>query len=61
LPNCRKEKRNTSWKGASYDEREHRFGEVVQANHAEWKGKIASTCAATAMSAPDDEDNAAMN
>jgi hypothetical protein len=31
--------------GASYDEQQDRFGEVVMANRAEWKQKIAKRCA----------------
>jgi hypothetical protein len=31
--------------GANYDEQQDRFGEVVMANRAEWKQKIARSCA----------------
>jgi hypothetical protein len=36
--------------GASFEEQEHRFGEVVQENRAQWKQKIASACGKIAMS-----------
>jgi hypothetical protein len=36
--------------GATYDEREDRFGEVVMANRAEWKQKITKACANLAVS-----------
>jgi hypothetical protein len=35
--------------GTDFEEREHRFGEVVQANRAEWKKKIARACADIAI------------
>ncbi len=35
--------------GANLDEQEHRFGQVVMENHAEWKQKIARACASIAM------------
>ena len=35
--------------GASLDEQEHRFGEVVQENNAQWKQAIARACASIAM------------
>ena len=35
--------------GASPDEQEHRFGEVVQEDRAKWKQKIASACGKIAM------------
>ena len=34
---------------ASYDEQEDRFGDVVMENRAEWKQKIARSCARIAM------------
>jgi hypothetical protein len=36
--------------GASPDEQEHRFGEVVQEDRAKWKQKIASACGKIALS-----------
>jgi hypothetical protein len=36
--------------GASFDEQEHRFGEVVQEDRAKWKQKIASACGKIALS-----------
>ena len=36
--------------GASLDEQTDRFGEVVQADRAKWKQKIASVCGKIAMS-----------
>jgi len=36
--------------GASLDEQEHRFGEVVMEDRAKWKQKIASVCGKIAMS-----------
>jgi len=35
--------------GKDLDEQEHRFGEVVQENHAEWKQAIARACSSIAM------------
>jgi hypothetical protein len=35
--------------GSDFEDREHRFGKIVQENHAEWKKKIASACAEIAM------------
>ena len=35
--------------GKSYEERETRFGKVVQENRAEWKQKIAKGCASVAL------------
>lgn len=35
--------------GSDFEDREHRFGKIVQENHAEWKQKIASACAEIAM------------
>jgi hypothetical protein len=35
--------------GADLDEQEHRFGEVVQENRAEWKKKIAAACGRIAL------------
>ena len=34
---------------ASYDELEDRFGKVVMENRAEWKQKIAASCASSAV------------
>jgi hypothetical protein len=36
--------------GASLDEQEHRFGEVVMEDRAKWKQKIASACGKIALS-----------
>lgn len=36
--------------GGSYEEREQRFGKVVQENRAEWKQKIAKACSKIAVS-----------
>ena len=36
--------------GASFDEQEHRFGEVVQEDRAKWKQKISSACGKIALS-----------
>ena len=36
--------------GANFAEQQHRFGEVVQENRAQWKQKIASACGKIALS-----------
>lgn len=36
--------------GETFEERERRFGKVVQDNHAEWKQNIARGCASVALS-----------
>ena len=36
--------------GANFGEQQHRFGEVVQENRAQWKQKIASACGKIALS-----------
>jgi hypothetical protein len=36
--------------GETFEERERRFGEVVQENRAEWKQNIARACASVALS-----------
>jgi hypothetical protein len=46
LPNGKK--RHVT-EGATFDERERRFGTVVQENRAEWKQKIAKGCASVAL------------
>jgi hypothetical protein len=35
--------------GANFAEQQHRFGEVVQENRAQWKQKIASACGSIAL------------
>ena len=35
--------------GTNLEEREHRFGKIVDDNHAEWRQKIAAACAEIAM------------
>lgn len=47
LPNGKK---RYVMQGANFEDREHRFGEVVQENHAEWKQKIARGCSSIALS-----------
>ncbi len=39
--------------GADFEEREHRFGRVVDENQAEWKQKIARSCADVALARED--------
>ena len=46
LPNGRK---RYVIEGASFDEQQDRFGEVVKANRAEWEQKIARACASIAV------------
>jgi hypothetical protein len=46
LPNGRK---RYVVEGATFDEQQDRFGEVVQANRAEWEQKIARACASIAV------------
>ncbi len=35
--------------GSDFEEREHRFGRVVDENHAEWRQKIARACSQIAL------------
>ena len=47
LPNGRK---RYVVQGVNFEDKERRFGEVVQENRAEWKQKIARGCASIALS-----------
>ncbi len=43
--------------GGTLDQQEHRFGEVVQENHAQWKQEIARACAQIAMGKDQQDTN----
>lgn len=45
--------KNYILKGSSYEEREHRFGEVLNRNDQRWRDNITAACAGVAMSGDD--------
>jgi hypothetical protein len=42
--------------GADFGQQQHRFGEVVNENHAKWKQAIANACAKIALQTPGARD-----